>query len=190
MATDFKDSSFFPLQTALMEIELLCEKARSGVAYLISDDNRLAQVHLRKGAVVTAIFRNKRGKDALEHIRSIRSCSFRFDEKVAPSASVDLSSEAFFSYFAFNSTVGASASTSDVSWDQKTSQLGLSAEVRLALETTLKKYIGPIASIVCEECFDQLNDAASVIDALAKEVPTQAEAVKFRAEAAKAVRGG
>lgn len=190
MATDFKDSSFYPLQTALKEIELLCEKARSGVAYLISDDNRLAQVHLRKGAVVTAIYRNKRGKDALEHIRSIRSCSFRFDEKVAPSASVDLSTAAFFSYFEFGSTPGASATVADSSWAEQTSQLGLSAEARLALEITLKKYIGPIASIVCEECFDQLNDAASVIDALAKEVPTQAEAVKFRAEAAKAIRGG
>lgn len=190
MASDFKDSSFYPLQTALKEIELLCEKARSGVAYLISDDNRLAQVHLRKGVIVTAIFRNKRGKDALEHIRSIRSCSFRFDEKVAPSASVDLSTAAFFSYFEFGGTSGASAGAPDSSWDQQTSQFGLSAEARLALEIVLKKYIGPIASIVCEECFEHLNDAASAIDALAKEIPTQTEAVKFRAEAAKAVRGG
>ncbi|UUZ49480.1 hypothetical protein LP420_04060 [Massilia sp. B-10] len=54
-------------------------------------------------------------------------------------------------------------------------------------ETTLAKYIGPMAEIVCADYFDEVSDLRALTMNLAGEIPGPDQAAKFRSEIGKAL---
>lgn len=61
---------------------------------------------------------------------------------------------------------------------------GPSPALRDAIQRALANYIGPMAEIVCAECFARHREPDALIEALAAEIPGPDRAARFRAEAA------
>lgn len=61
---------------------------------------------------------------------------------------------------------------------------GPSPALRGAIQRTLANYIGPMAEIVCAECFARHREPDALIEALAAEIPGPDRAARFRAEVA------
>jgi hypothetical protein len=61
---------------------------------------------------------------------------------------------------------------------------GPSQDLRGAIQHALANYIGPMAEIVCAECFARHREPDALIQALAAEIPGPDRAARFRAEVA------
>ena len=68
------------LPTIVEQIRQLCTQLRTGTVFLVSDQNRMVQVHLDRGEIAFLMHRNRRGQEALQVIAGMRQARLRFDE--------------------------------------------------------------------------------------------------------------
>ena len=161
----------------------LCHARSSGIVFLTSEDNRMAQVHVNAGHVVAVVCRNQRGFAAIQLMRDIHCAHMRFDQSHIPPANSDaLLTEVFFDYL---SAVHPELSTPA---EAHASGAALTADVKATLQKLLAKFIGPMAELICLDHFATASDARGAIEALAKEIPSPEDAGKFRADATRAIR--
>ncbi|WP_301101597.1 hypothetical protein [Propionivibrio sp.] len=174
-----------PLARIVAQIRIYCNEQSSGIVFLASEDNRMAQVHLKAGQIVAVICRNKRGIAAIQLMCDIRSAHIRFDGgQNTTSNSDELLTEAFFDYLSAtpNKTQAAASKVPVPSGP-------LTSDVKLTLQKLLAKFIGPMAEIICQDHFDGASNTLRVIEALANEIPKPEDAAKFRSDAARAIEG-
>lgn len=164
------------------QVRALCDARSSGIVFLTTEENRMAQVHLSAGHVVAVICRNKRGFAAVQLMRDIHSARMHFDAgHIAASDSDELLTQVFFDYL--GNTAQAPLAPSETNAPVAT----LPPDVKITLEKLLAKFIGPMAEIVCQDHFEGATNALSVIEAIAKEIPSHEDADKFRADAKRAI---
>ena len=164
------------------QVRALCQAKSSGIVFLTTQENRMAQVHLSAGYLVAVICRNKRGFAAIQLMRDIQSARMRFDpSNIAASNSDDLLTQVFFDYLSDTSSAAPAPS------ETNERVVGLTADVKVTLEKILAKFIGPMAEIVCSDHFEGASDTLSVIEAIANEIPSREDADKFRADATRAI---
>lgn len=172
-----------PLARIVAQIRILCNEQSSGIVFLASEDNRMAQVHLKEGHIVSVICRNKRGIAAIQLMCDIRSAHMLFNgSRNAASDSDEMLTEVFFGYL-----VGATPQAQVVSTKAPVQVRFLTPDVKLTLQKLLVKSVGPMAEIICQEHFERETSARRVIEALANEIPDPEEAAKFRSEAARVI---
>lgn len=174
-------ADLIPLARVVAQIRILCDERSSGAMFLISEENRMAQVHLSAGQVVAVMCRNKRGVEAIQLMREIHSVHMRFDDShFAASDSDELLTEVFFSCLAATHQAPARA-------EVRVQTAPLTSDVKATLQKLLAKRIGPMAEIICLEHFEGATNVLPVIEALASEIPSLEDANKFRADAARAI---
>ena len=165
------------------QVRALCDARSSGIVFLTTEENRMAQVHLSAGHVVAVICRNKRGFAAVQLMRDIHSARMHFDAgHIAASDSDELLTQVFFDYL--GNTAQAPLAPSETNGPVAI----LPPDVKITLEKLLAKFVGPMAEIICLEHFEGATNALSVIEAIAKEIPNHKDADKFRADAKRAIR--
>src|SRR5262245_32625409 len=64
------------------ELGSLCAARRTGTLFIATTDNQSARVGIRDGQIVSLVFRNRRGLEAMEHIRKIAGGRFNFSDTV------------------------------------------------------------------------------------------------------------
>ncbi|MET3132022.1 hypothetical protein AAKU55_002292 [Oxalobacteraceae bacterium GrIS 1.11] len=180
-------AEMMPFLRIVEQIKQWCAQRRSGTVFMVSDDNRMAQVQLDNGEIASLLCRNRRGLDALAIIRGMAHARLRFDEAYVNQGDRDnLSTQAIFDYLydvAMNTLASDKpAPAVGAPLAGPAAEVTLTADVRATFERVLMKYIGPMAEIVCEDYFDQAKDMRSLVQALASEVPAPEQAAKFRAE--------
>lgn len=186
-------SDFVPLNELVAQIARMCGQGLTGTVLLVSDDNRMAQVHLHAGKIVFVMCRGRRGRDALGLMRTMRSARLSVDGMAVVTADGSgMQTDAILAYLdgsleqlpdapaptgprRLAGTAAAAAAPADF----------LTPRVRLACQQTLARYIGPMAEIVCGEHFASVADARALALALAAELPAREQAAKFKAEIAK-----
>lgn len=175
------------LPTIVEQIRQLCIQLRTGTVFLVSDQNRMVQVHLDRGEIALLMHRNRRGQEALQIIAGMRQARLRFDEGYVTKAEKDtLSTRAVLDYLhAAAQDVPPSATAQD---SGAAPAIALNGEVTAAIEAIMTRYIGPMAEIVCAEHFARATDLPALIQGLAGEFPVQAHAARFRAEIAQALK--
>jgi hypothetical protein len=90
-------AELLPFLRIVEHLKQLCAQGRSGTLFLVSDDNRMAQVRLDKGQIASLLCRNRRGLDALGIMRSMQNARVRFDDTfMAKGESDNLSNQAIF----------------------------------------------------------------------------------------------
>jgi hypothetical protein len=176
-------SDLISLALVVDQVKALCDAQSSGIVFLTTEENRMAQVHLSAGHVVEVICRNKRGFAAIRLMCDIQSARVHFDAgHIAASDSDELLTQVFFDYL--GDTDQAPLAPSETNAPVAT----LTADVKITLEKLLAKFIGPMAEIICQDHFEGATSARSVIEALAKEIPNREDADKFRVDAKRAIR--
>jgi hypothetical protein len=163
----------------------LCAQGRSGTVFLVSDDNRMAQVRLDKGKIASMLCRNRRGVEALGIMRSMANARLRFDESFLVKDEHDnLSTEAIFDALA-GSFAGVEAAPPALPRAAATAGMALTPALKATIERVMTGYIGPMAQIICEDHFAAAGNLQALVQLLADEIGVPAQVVKFRADIAR-----
>jgi hypothetical protein len=169
-------------------LKQLCAQGRSGTVFLVSDDNRMAQVRLDNGQIASLLCRNLRGLDALGILRGMRHARLRFDESFLAKGENDhLSTQAIFDQL-FAAADGAPAATATARPAAATAglpALQLTPQVKATIERVMTQYIGPMAEIICDDHFDAAGNMQALVQLLAGEISAPQQAARFRADIAR-----
>jgi hypothetical protein len=184
------NSDFLPFPDLVAQISRLCGQGTTGTVLLVSDDNRMAQVHLHQGQIVFVMCRGRRGRDALDIMRTMRNARLSIDGLAAVNDSgAGLPTADILAFLggaleklpdgtaAAGSARSAAAAPADF----------LTPQMRTVFQQALTRYIGPMAEIVAGEHFDSAADVRALAIALAAEIPGREQGLKFKADIAKAL---
>jgi hypothetical protein len=199
-------AEFTPLPSLLEQIANLCGQRQTGTVMLVSDDNRMGQMHLRAGEIVFVMCRGRRGRDALGIMRTMQAARLSFVAGAVDAAeAIDWASKTVLDYLsgllpdlpgqgsagAPPGGAGAAAAfaarpvaPAPAAAPQPASAVAITPAIRAMFEQVMLAYIGPMAQIVCSDHFANATDARALTLALATEIPGAANQAKFRAEIA------
>ncbi|MCP5158165.1 MAG: DUF4388 domain-containing protein [Gammaproteobacteria bacterium] len=166
----FKQSLSVPAIVA--QLRKLCQEKQTGVLHIIDNGHLLGQINLKGGEIVALRAQKKQGADAIPIILGLENGSMAFTQGVLPSTQMTLAP-----------TADILAIFERANPDQLRQEClppPLTDTVKIILEQTLKEYIGPIANLICTDHFRDATALATVIDALADEIPSPQAATQFR----------
>ena len=179
-----------PYQSLMDTVRDYCAQRRTGTVFIVSSDNRMAQVHLQGGAIVALLCRGRRGLDAIASIRDMIAGRLRFDENFV-SASTTERFDTDKTLALLGCAEGGPPPAPPVApasaRQAKQSGAGVSAAHAAKLEAILIQYIGPMGEIVCADYAAEATDVRSLITALSGEVPDKAQATQFIGDAGAAL---
>lgn len=186
---------FMPFIDVVDQIAGFCSQRVTGTALLISDDNRMAQVHLQAGKIVFILCRGRRGRDGLAIMRTMQNARLTLDKAgVVNADGLDWPTEIVLGYLdgtlddlPGSGVLGGAVPRPAAAAPRPAATPGLTADIKATLQRCLVKYVGPMAEIVCSDHFDGATDVRSVVMALAKEIPNDDQAAKFKVDVAKAL---
>ncbi|WP_028582697.1 hypothetical protein [Desulfogranum japonicum] len=160
-----------------------CRERQTGVAYIVSENNRSGQIMLDQGTIVYVYYSNKRGEEAIDLLAVMDSCRYRFQEGSLSVTPMKLPATGDI----LRLLVGKSIPETDVKDAQHPDQerakgagQPLTDEQIAILEKALATCIGPMATIICEDCLDPALDFDANVQALAAEIPSADQVEKFK----------
>ena len=186
-------AEMLPFQGIVDYLMQLCAQGRSGTVFLVSDDNRMAQVRLDNGQIASLLCRNLRGLEAVGILRGMRHARLRFDESFMARGENDhLSNQAIFEQLFAEGPAspvpappaGRPAPATPVSTPAPPA-LMLTPHVKATIERVMTQYIGPMAQIICEDHFDAAGNMHALLQLLAGEISAPQQAARFRLEIAR-----
>jgi len=157
-------------------LKSLVKEGRTSTLYVHTDDNHLIAIGVDRGEIVSLICGPKQGERAIPLIRQMRTGTYRLDDSVTPHRRFGArlpSSDALLSLL----TEEGDTQVSDCQWVQD------------VLCKVLADYMGPIAPLVCRDTvqaaggIDSPEKVKRVVEDLAQEIESVAEADRFRAQA-------
>lgn len=179
-----------PFGAIVQQLRQFCDQRRTGTAFIVSDDNRMAQVHLDGGNIVMLLCRGQRGAAALAAMRTMLRASVRFDagyvanKENAATSGVSLAD-------LLNDPAPLRARAPARSGPQpmrpRPPPAAFASADLLRLERMLAGHIGPMATIVCAEHASEASDLRTLVMALAADIPDKRQAADFRLEAGRAL---
>ncbi len=178
-------AELLPFLRVVDYLKQLCAQGRSGTVFLVSDDNRMAQVRLDKGQIASLLCRNRRGLEALGILRSMQHARLRFDGSfMAKDENDNLSTQAIFDdlFSAFGGAAPAAAAPPAA--PARGPALMLTPQVKATIQRVMTQYIGPMAEIICDDHFDAAGNLQALVQLLAGEISAPEQAARFRAEIA------
>jgi len=181
-------SEIRPLSAVLHELKALVESKASGFLFLVTDENHASSVRLRNGNIEEVSFSNRHSDEAVQMLMKVKAARARFQPSVMaaiPSKHGPLSTASIdwlLSGHDATASPGAQAHTAPASGaaDQRARQ-------RPVVEKIALTYFGPIATLLCEEAFGASTNVDHILVQIASNLPEQAEADRFLAEARAAV---
>jgi len=173
--------NYLPLLEIVEQLDQLVREQVTGTLFLATKANRSAQIMLEKGEIVFVYYYNKRGEDALGLMSKIDAGRLRLQVGQVPAKKQSLPPTS--EILAMWRSGGRAADTAKfvppaVESSRETDRL--SDSQKEILEACLAEYIGPMASIICEEYFSGGKGLESVVDGLASEIPSEAQVESFR----------
>ncbi|MDQ2822669.1 MAG: hypothetical protein M3Y65_20210 [Pseudomonadota bacterium] len=199
-------AEFTPFSSLMEQIAKLCGQRQTGTVMLVSDDNRMGQIHLRGGEIVFVMCRGRRGRDALGIMRTMQAARLSFVAGAVDAAgAVEWASKTVLDYLNGLLTdlpgadvgaapqPGSAATAAAVSArpvapaaaPSPATSVAVTPATRAMFEQVMLTYIGPMAQIVCADHFANATDARALSAVLATEIPGAANQARFMAEMAK-----
>jgi hypothetical protein len=190
---------FIPFVQLLDRIAGFCAQGHTATVMLVSDDNRMAQIHLQSGRIIFILCRGRRGKDGLGIMRTIQNARMTLDRpSVAQNEPLEWSTEIILDYLygsiaelpeggSGETNLLAGAARRPAPMPVRAAAPALTSEQRAIFERTMAVYIGPMASIVCADYFDDATDLRTLAIKLAAEISNPEQALKFKADIGKAL---
>ncbi|WP_426111351.1 hypothetical protein [Massilia sp. PWRC2] len=198
-------AEFTPFPSLMEQIANLCGQRQTGTVMLVSDDNRMGQMHLRAGEIVFVMCRGRRGRDALGIMRTMQAARLSFVAGGVDAAeAIEWASKTVLDYLkgllpdlpgqGDGGALAQPAAAAAFATRPVAPALGAGPQSAMAVELTpatlatfeevMLTYIGPMAQIVCGDHFRTATDARALTLVLATEIPGAANQAKFKAEIA------
>jgi len=199
-------AEFTPFPSLLEQIAKLCGQRQTGTVMLVSDDNRMGQIHLRAGEIVFVMCRGRRGRDALGNMRTMQAARLSFIAGAVDAAeAIEWASKTVLDYLngllpdlpgkgdagvalqpatARTPAVAAAPAAPAPVQRQPAAAVDVTPANKAVFEKVMLTYIGPMAQIVCADHFAANTDVRALTLALANEIPGAAQQARFRAEIA------
>jgi hypothetical protein len=184
-----------PFRRIVEMVREFCTQRRTGTVFIVSDDNRMAQVHLESGNIVALLCRGRRGQEALAGMRTMQAARLRFDDNYLTADSAEQFNTSEVLELLTGGVPARSRAVERVAppaaapaAPAKAAASGpgtVTAAQAATLERILVQYIGPMGEIVCAEHVPQAGNAKALIGMLAEEVPDKAQAAAFAKEASR-----
>jgi hypothetical protein len=192
---------FTPFPSLLEQIAKLCGQRQTGTVMLVSDDNRMGQIHLRAGEIVFVMCRGRRGRDALGNMRTMQAARLSFIAGAVDAAeAIEWASKTVLDYLngllpdlpgqgdagtaPQPGSAPATASAPPPIQRQPAAAVDVTPATKALFEKVMLTYIGPMAQIVCADHFATNTGVRALTLALANEIPGAAQQARFRAEIA------
>ena len=187
-----------PFWSIVEQIRQYSDQRRTGTAFIVSDDNRMAQVHLESGNIVALLCRGRRGLEALAGMRTMLNGRLRFDDTyVAPADKESFCTADVIDLLASELPKSGQAAPAPVlrvvvpppppvaapPAPTPAPARAISPDAVALLEKMLVVYIGPMAQIVCGDHAEQAGNLQGLIVALSDEIPDKKQAAQFEADA-------
>jgi hypothetical protein len=202
------DIGFTPFPSLMDQVASLCGQRQTGTVMLVSDDNRMGQMHLRAGEIVFVMCRGRRGRDALGIMRTMQAARLSFVAGAVDAAeAIEWASKTVLDYLngrlpdlpgqgdvtaAAQPGMAAPAAAAaarpvapaPAAPPPPAAMVGVTPAIKAVFESVMLTYIGPMAQIVCGDHFAGATDARALTAALATEIPGAANQARFKAEIA------
>ncbi len=176
-----------PYQSLIETVRDYCSQRRTGTVFIVSSDNRMAQVHLESGAIVALLCRGRRGLDAIAGIRDMIAGRLRFDDNFVSASDTERfdtdQTLALLGCSGKGPAPGALRSAGAAPAAPAAPSGSVTAAQAARLEALLIQYIGPMGEIVCADHVAEAGDATALIAALSGELPDPAQVTQFLRDA-------
>jgi hypothetical protein len=195
-----------PFRQILGELVALCSARQTGTLFIATASNESARIGLKQGEIVSLVFRNQRGLEALDHLRKIAAGRFNFtntvldrgergDLPLTPDLLAMLGAEEPLTVAPRPRGTGGTPPTAGKTppGPHENPQLASAQE---AIESELTEYLGPMAVIVCREHVARTvaagapYDIGLLVDAVALEIGDRAKEARFRQQVLARLAGG
>ena len=184
----------------MTELGALCAAKRTGTMFVATTDNHSARIGLRQGDIVSLVFRNQRGLEALDHIRKITAGRFSFSDAVvdkAPHADLPHTSDLLALLVGEESPLPPPASAPPAAAAPRPAAPASAqpldnpqlARAQAVIESELTEFVGPIAPLLCREHMARTAAAGppwdwrELVEAVAREIGDRAKEDRFKQQA-------
>jgi len=165
------------------EIGRLHRSRATGTLFVATGANKSAQILYEDGDIASIYFLNRHGRDALDKMLTIKVGRYRFQAGFTPVRKrMDLPDTAVI-IEKLKSFCGEEPASETEHFSDPGGRI--TEEEKSILERSLVEYIGPMASIVCEDFFHGEMDLKDIVEKLASEIPSPQNAIKFKEEVLK-----
>ncbi len=180
-----------PHDRLIGELRSLCAAGRSGTMFIITAENHAAQFVLRNGAVVHLTYRLLRGLDALPSLKRFPAGRYRFQDETTSQTDPALppTADLLATLLADSSDVAPFTQARPATQVRPTATAAIPDGLRPLIERELAEFLGPMASLICEEHFARVTDLDSptsrerLVEALAQEIRDPAKEADFKRRA-------
>ncbi len=203
----------FSLREIAERLQHVCHAKETGTAYIITSDNASVKIVIQAGEIVAINFRNKMNQEAIPLLASIQQGRYTFLKDLADmkGLSTTLDTQAILGQW-LNDTVSDPLSSRPVAPPSRstkpafvppsntsntsessllppkpfTATNGQFAAIMGLIEQELVKFVGPCATIICQDYFEQLEKANQspdlniILEQVSVDIDDPAKRLKFK----------
>lgn len=164
----------------------LCQQQASGTIFIATADNHLAKVALIEGEIVCASLHRLNGLDAIRALAGLPSGVFGFNPDLQLVTQKQALPDTDSLLQILQSGVVYSRQYDAASSHQESENLPAKSEIMKVLVEESTEYLGPMASIICQEYFQEfpapmtLGNIQHVIRQLERDISNAEKAETFR----------
>jgi len=186
-------SVLLPHEEIIDALQSLCDAKRSGIMFIITADNHVAQFILRRGEIVGLSHRLLRGLDALHSMRTFAAGRYRFVEE--PVDRTDPGLPPTLDLLALLIPEHPAPAEPPQSTSPTSSMKQALESVRALIEPELTEFLGPMAGLICQEHLARLPALTSpqhftrLVEDIAKEIGDSTKEAQFKQRALSSFKG-
>lgn len=177
-------SEFRPLIDVLRELQMLVQKKMSGHFFIATESNHSSMILLRNGHVDEVTFSRYRSDEAVKQLAGVSAARARFQPgKVDKSAARTPLGEAALQWLlgGFESDAAMSPRAAPAAAPAPAPVTDTAARRAIVEKITLA-YLGPIATLICDEAFADSTDLDRVLQQIGSNLSTPEESRRFMDE--------
>ncbi len=180
-------NEFRPLIEILRDLKALALQKASGFFFVVTEDNHSCTIRLRSGQIEDVVFSRHRSDEAVQLLAKVPAGRARFqaDPTAAGAARVTLG-EASLSWLMGGFEKGAATAAGTPAARATAANVnvqGLSDEQRATIERIALDYLGPIATLLCDEALGVPGSIDRALVQIASNLPARDQEDQFLAEA-------
>lgn len=175
-------SEFRPLIEVLRELKMLVQKKMSGHFFIATESNHSSMILLRNGHVDEVTFSRYRSDEAVKQLANVSAARARFQPgRVDTSAARTPLGEAALQWLlgGFESDAGMRQRVAPAPAPAPITDAAARREI---VEKVTLTYLGPIASLICDEAFAASDDLDKTLQQIASNLATPEESRRFMQE--------
>ncbi|MCP5425014.1 MAG: DUF4388 domain-containing protein [Gammaproteobacteria bacterium] len=178
-----------PLAQMMVDLRRLCGERRTGMVFITTDNNHLAQLSLEQGEIVYLFFNKQHGIGALQDLRLVKGGHLRFTLGAIPAFRSVLPTTAEILDFLQDRGDPSAPNLDPSGTAAPVAKSGLTEREKVILQEELTEFIGPMAAIVCQENLASAPDLNAALDGLSRNLPDPAQATRFVSNVKRRLKG-